>query len=82
MINEVFVIEIDKNGQILALDCGCLEIFFYFYFFSKPGRLVDYTSANCVSGGYTVFTLSIRLFVRPSVRPSATFWFFNILKRQ
>ena len=28
MINEVFVIEIDKNGQILALDFGCLEILF------------------------------------------------------
>ena len=28
MINEVFVIETDKNGQILALGFGCLEIFF------------------------------------------------------
>ena len=26
MIDEVFVIEIDKNGQILVLDFGCLEI--------------------------------------------------------
>ena len=33
----------------------------------------------CLWGGYTVFTLS----VRPSFRPSVTFWFFfNILKRQ
>ena len=39
MINDVFVIEIDKNGQILALDFGCLEILFFF--FAKPGRLVD-----------------------------------------
>ena len=29
MINEVFVIEIDKNVQILALDFGCLESFFF-----------------------------------------------------
>ena len=28
MINEVFVIEIDKHGQILAEDFGYLEIFF------------------------------------------------------
>ena len=51
MINEVFVMEIDKNGQLLALDFGCLEIFFFFFFFflggggagagAKPGRLVD-----------------------------------------
>ena len=46
MINEVFVIEINKNCQILALDFGCLEIFFFFFFFffvvvAKPGRLVD-----------------------------------------
>ena len=33
MINEVFVLEIDKNGQILALYFGCLEIFFFFFFF-------------------------------------------------
>ena len=32
MINEVFVIEIDKNDQILALDLGYLEIFFFFFF--------------------------------------------------
>ena len=32
--------------------------------------------ANFVCGGYTVFTLS----VRASVRPSVTFCFFNILK--
>ena len=38
MINEVFVIKIDKNGQILSLDFVCLEIFF---FFPEPGRLVD-----------------------------------------
>ena len=31
MINEVFVIEIDKNGQILTLDFGCLEIAFLFF---------------------------------------------------
>ena len=39
-----------------------------------------YTSRKlCLWGGYTVFTLSIRL----SVRPSVTFWFFfYILKRQ
>ena len=29
MINEVFVIEADKNCQILALDFGCLEIFIF-----------------------------------------------------
>ena len=42
MINEVFVIEIDKKGQILASDFGfgCLENFFFF-FFAKPGQLVD-----------------------------------------
>ena len=33
MINEVFVIDIDKNGQILALDIGCLEIFFFLFMF-------------------------------------------------
>ena len=32
--------------------------------------------ANFVCGGYTVFTLSLR----PSVRPSVTFCFLNILK--
>ena len=26
MINEVFVLDIEKNSQILALDFGCLEI--------------------------------------------------------
>ena len=50
MINEGFVIEIDKNCQILALHLGCLEIFFFFFFFfvfffvfffAKPGWLVD-----------------------------------------
>ena len=35
-----------------------------------------YTPANFVCGGYTVFTLS----VRPSVRPSVTLCFLNILK--
>ena len=32
MINEVFVLEIDKNGQFLALVFGCVEIFFFFFF--------------------------------------------------
>ena len=42
MIHEVFVIETDKNGQILALDFGCLEISFLFVcLFAKHGRLVD-----------------------------------------
>ena len=30
MINEIFMIESDKNDQILALDFGCLEIFVFF----------------------------------------------------
>ena len=33
-------------------------------------------SANFVCGGYTVFTLSVRV----SMRPSVTFCFLNILK--
>ena len=37
MINEVFVLEIDKNGQILALNFDCLEVFV----FAKPCRLAD-----------------------------------------
>ena len=36
--------------------------------------------ANFVCGGYTVFTLSMHLSVRPSVCLSVTFCFFNILK--
>ena len=36
--------------------------------------------ANFVCGGYTVFTLSVRASVCPSVRPSVTFCFLNILK--
>ena len=36
MINEVFIIEIDKNGQILALDFGCLEIFFQMFDLCLP----------------------------------------------
>ena len=31
-------------------------------------------------GGYTVFTLFVRVCVRPCVRPSVTFCFLNILK--
>ena len=34
--------------------------------------------ANFVCGGYTVFTLSVRLCVHRSVRPSVTFFFFLI----
>ena len=37
MINEGFVLETDKHGQILALVFG----FSFFFFFAKPGRLVD-----------------------------------------
>ena len=37
-------------------------------------------SANFVCGGYTVFTLSVRASVRPSVCPSVTFCFLNIWK--
>ena len=29
MINEAFVLDIEKNGQILALDFGCLEIILF-----------------------------------------------------
>ena len=36
--------------------------------------------ANFVCGGYTVFTLSMRVCVHPCVCPSVTFCFFNILK--
>ena len=32
--------------------------------------------------GYTVFTLSVRACVRPSIRQSVTFCFFNNLKSQ
>ena len=42
MINEVFVIDIDKHVQILAIDFGCHEIVFsFFFFFAKPSRLVN-----------------------------------------
>ena len=41
MINEVFMMEANKNGQILALDYGCLEVFFFFFWCAKPVRLVD-----------------------------------------
>ena len=36
--------------------------------------------ANCVCGGYTVFTLSVHPSERPSIRPSVTFCFLNIFK--
>ena len=36
--------------------------------------------ANFVCGGYTVFTLSVRVCVRASVRPSVTLCFLNIFK--
>ena len=36
--------------------------------------------ANFVCGGYTVFTLSVRVCVRTAVPPSVTFCFLNILK--
>ena len=39
-------------------------------------KLIFIPPANFVCGGYTVFTLS----VRPCVRPSVTFCFLNILK--
>ena len=40
----------------------------------------NYTPANFVCGGYTVFTLCVRECVRACVHPSVTFCFFNILK--
>ena len=52
-----------------------LSITFHPYHFGYAG-MVYYTPANFVCRGYTVFTLS----VRPSVRPSVTLCFLNILK--
>ena len=50
---KFFVIEIDKNDQILALDFGCLEICFYFiylfiYFFLQNlvGWLINICSSQ------------------------------------
>ena len=57
MINEVFVIETDKNGQIGALDFGCLEIFFFVC--AKPGRRVDmFVPVNNYSGSGVLFVLN------------------------
>ena len=48
------------------------------------GGMIFKPPANFVCGGYTVFTLSVRVSVcasiRASVRPSITFCFLNILK--
>ena len=35
--NEVFVLEIDKNGQILALDWLFFFLFFFFFFHWSVG---------------------------------------------
>ena len=57
---------------------------FFFFFFGGGG-------GGGGGEGYTVFTMSVRLrrfglgggvYCFHVVRPSATFWFFNILKRQ
>ena len=58
------------------IHCFTLEPCNYYVIFIPP--------ANFVCGGYTVFTLSVCacvcVCVRPSVCPSVTFCFFNILK--
>ena len=58
-----------SSGGVLRSACGA---FILILIFIPP--------ANFVCGGYTVFTLSVRVCVRASIRPSVTFCFFNILK--
>ena len=85
-------------GSLLLVTCCLRIIFIcdiqsqdsYYLWHTVPGSLLLVTysptiiipPANFVCRGYTVFTLSVRLSVRPCMRPSVTLCFLNILKNQ